>query len=82
MNITELENILCKGMDGKIPLDEVTRLLSTDLTLSANEQNVIHMLVHFITDHDLRINNIEYEQLLREQIDASFKKLKQVGTGS
>lgn len=75
MTTSELQELLTKGLRGDIPMEDLTHLLSTDRSLAIREQEMIHMLIHFTSDHDLREKDLEYDQHMRGQIDAAFRRI-------
>ena len=64
------------GMAGELSLGQLCSRLSTDITLSADEQTIIHLLIHFVTDADVRANDLEYDQYLRSQLEAMLAEIK------
>ena len=79
MQITELEEILTKAFAGEIPISELCLMLSNDRALLAEEQEIVHLLIHFVTDQDLRDKDREYDQHLRAQLEALVAELRREG---
>jgi hypothetical protein len=82
MKIIQFEELFAKGLAGDIPLSELCSILSTDRTLSADERGIVHSLIHFATDRDVRNKDREYDQYLRAQLDTLLAELKRKATGT
>jgi hypothetical protein len=76
MKNIELEEILLRGIAGDLSVSELSLRLSTDPTLSADEQKIIHLLIHFASDADLRENDLDYDQYLRSQLEMLLAEVK------
>jgi hypothetical protein len=77
MNATEFLTIFNNSISGQITLNELCSMLSAEKTFSAEQQGVLHLLVHYVTDQDLRAKDKDYEKYLLDQLRFEISKLTQ-----
>lgn len=75
MNTAEFLRIFNNSISGKITLDELCSMLSDREAFSAEQQGVLHLLVHYVTDQDLREKDKDYEKYLLDQLHFELSKL-------
>ena len=75
MNIDELELVVLRGLAGQMRLDEASTIWNASV-LSAEQDTLMHQLIHFITDDDLRSRDAQYNQMQRSQILGMLAALK------
>jgi hypothetical protein len=66
-----------KALAGEQDIGPATQLISRLKREEAVElREAAHLLMHFISDSDLRSRDKEYDRLQREQLEKSLSKLK------
>jgi hypothetical protein len=68
MTETQIDELVRRTLEGSIALNELTDVLSSDRSLTSEQQRVVHLLVHFATDEDIRASDAEYDNQFRERI--------------
>ena len=75
MTTLNVKDLVLMALEGDISLAEATHFLSVNSSLLPDEAALIHTVVHFLTDQDLRKRDSEYDKLMRKSILASLNTL-------
>lgn len=58
---------------GLIGKEELGRRLSLDAALTPREQKLIHILLHYIEDQDIRERDAEYQKWMNSELDKALQ---------
>jgi hypothetical protein len=72
--------LICKALADEVSINEATKRLSQCTKSTALlEKNALHLLVHFVTDADIRLKDVGYDASQRDQLCAMVDKLRFAG---
>lgn len=77
MEIYELEKLVADAKDNIVDVREIGQRLSMDESLTPSEQELLHLLCHFLADADIQNRDLAYAKHLANQVDAALAKVRQ-----
>lgn len=76
MKLQKLESLVAEAKRGAVDVNGIGRWLSTDSMLTKDEQWLLHALVHYLEDDDLRRGDSRHARYLEEQVDIALQAVR------
>jgi len=70
-----IEILLARALKDELPIEEAIRFQAELGRRTQKELSLVHAIIHFISDLDIRRTDAEYDRLQREDLKAQLRSL-------